>query len=306
MISHSVTSTARATPARSQGAHLALLIGMNLIWGLNLIASKIGVGAVSADLFHCPALRLARDFCCFRSLKVASRPDDQLLAAAMLTGPAAFSLLFTGMYHGRRCGDGRRREPDGRAVLDAVVDLAARRNDPLAPPLGITLAFGGMAHHQLRSARVRSTGKVWRWSSRRASFRSLGLIFVKRLKDIRALNCRRGSRVVGGPMLLLLSLLLETGQWAAMRRELAGLGSLFFTTMMSSLIAHTALVLPRQQLPGHEPVADHVAVAVVRHLFRRDVADDQLTPRMLLGGAVTLVGVFIVVMREKRLVDTGT
>jgi hypothetical protein len=27
---------------------------------------------------------------------------------------------------------------------------------------------------------------------------------------------------------------------------------------------------------------------------------------MLLGGAVTLVGVFIVVMREKRLVDTGT
>ncbi len=33
---------------------------------------------------------------------------------------------------------------------------------------------------------------------------------------------------------------------------------------------------------------------------------DQLTARMLVGGAVTLIGVFIVVMREKRLVDTGT
>jgi hypothetical protein len=34
--------------------------------------------------------------------------------------------------------------------------------------------------------------------------------------------------------------------------------------------------------------------------------DDQLTARMLAGGAVTLIGVLIVVLREKRIVDTGT
>ena len=33
--------------------------------------------------------------------------------------------------------------------------------------------------------------------------------------------------------------------------------------------------------------------------------DDHLTT-CIAGGAVTLIGVFIVVMREKRLVDTGT
>jgi len=33
---------------------------------------------------------------------------------------------------------------------------------------------------------------------------------------------------------------------------------------------------------------------------------DQLTARMLLGGAVTLAGVLIVLMREQRIADTGT
>ena len=40
--------------------------------------------------------------------------------------------------------------------------------------------------------------------------------------------------------------------------------------------------------------------------FGVTLLDDHLTTRMLAGGAVTLIGVFIVVMREKRLVDTGT
>jgi O-acetylserine/cysteine efflux transporter len=40
--------------------------------------------------------------------------------------------------------------------------------------------------------------------------------------------------------------------------------------------------------------------------FGVTLLDDQLTTRMLLGGALTLIGVFIVVMREKRIVDTGT
>jgi O-acetylserine/cysteine efflux transporter len=33
---------------------------------------------------------------------------------------------------------------------------------------------------------------------------------------------------------------------------------------------------------------------------------DQLTARMLAGGAVTLLGVLIVVLREQRIADTGT
>ena len=40
--------------------------------------------------------------------------------------------------------------------------------------------------------------------------------------------------------------------------------------------------------------------------FGVTLLNDQLTARMLAGGAVTLIGVLIVVLREKRIVDTGT
>jgi O-acetylserine/cysteine efflux transporter len=85
-----------------------------------------------------------------------------------------------------------------------------------------------------------------------------------------------------------------------------GWGALFFTTVLSSLVAHTAWYY----LVGRYPVTSLSPITLLSPLFGIffgvTLLNDQLTPRMLLGGAVTLVGVFIVVMREKRLVDTGT
>jgi O-acetylserine/cysteine efflux transporter len=41
-------------------------------------------------------------------------------------------------------------------------------------------------------------------------------------------------------------------------------------------------------------------------VFGVTLLHDHLTVRMLIGGAITLVGVFIVLLREKRLIDVGT
>jgi O-acetylserine/cysteine efflux transporter len=85
-----------------------------------------------------------------------------------------------------------------------------------------------------------------------------------------------------------------------------GWASLAFTTLMSSLVAHTAWYY----LVSKYPVTSLSPITLLSPLFGVffgvTLLDDQLTPRMLVGGAVTLIGVFIVVMREKRLVDTGT
>ena len=136
---------------------------------------------------------------------------------------------------------------------------------------------------------------------------SLGLIFVKRLKDIRPLELQAWIAIVGGPMLMLFSVVLEGGQMESVRLATwQGWAALFFTTVMSSLIAHTAWYY----LVGRYPVTSLSPITLLSPLFGVffgvTLLNDQLTPRMLIGGAVTLVGVFIVVMREKRLVDTGT
>lgn len=287
------------------GRDLALLIVMNLIWGLNLIASKIGVGEFSPIFFT--ALR-------FGSLAVFLLPMlhmhsgqmKNLLAAAMLTGPAAFGLLFVGVY----------------LVEDAsAVAIASQLGIPFSTllsvwllgevirwrrMLGITLAFAGMVIISF-DPRVFSYRDGLALVALSCLVSSFGLIFVKRLSGIRPLELQAWIAAAGGPVLLALSLALEKGQWASVQNaSWNGWTALFFTTAMSSLVAHTTWYY----LIGRYPVTSLSPLTLLSPLFGIffgvTLLDDHLTARMLLGGAVTLVGVFIVVMREKRLVDTGT
>jgi O-acetylserine/cysteine efflux transporter len=113
--------------------------------------------------------------------------------------------------------------------------------------------------------------------------------------------------IVGGPVLLLISGVMEGDQWMKVADATwRGWTALLFTAVMSSLIAHTGWYY----LVSRYPVTSLSPLTLLSPLFGIvfgiTLLDDQLTPRMLLGGAVTLVGVFIVLMREKRLVDTGT
>lgn len=301
----SVTQPATSQPDTLDGRDLALLIGMNLIWGLNLIASKIGVGEFppifftamrfgSLALFLIPLLKLHRGQMAY------------LLAAAMLTGPAAFALLFAGVY----------------LVEDAsAVAIASQMGVPFSTllsvwllgevirwrrTLGIVLAFGGITIISF-DPRVFSyrDGLILVVLSCLVS--SLGLIFLKRLKNIRPLELQAWIASVGGPVLLFLSLAIESNQWTAVQNATwEGWSALLFTTVMSSLIAHTAWYY----LVSRYPVTSLSPLTLLSPLFGiffgMTLLGDHLTPRMLLGGAVTLIGVLIVVVRERRLPDTGT
>ena len=136
---------------------------------------------------------------------------------------------------------------------------------------------------------------------------SLGLIFVKRLKDIGALQLQAWITVVGGPALLLISLALESGQWTALvNADASGWGALAFNTIMSSLVAHTGWYY----LVGRYPVTSLSPLTLLSPIFGVffgvTLLHDELTPKTLLGSAVTLLGVLIVLMREKHIASTAT
>jgi O-acetylserine/cysteine efflux transporter len=301
----SVTTTSPGEPTSLAGRDLALLIGMNLIWGLNLIASKIGVGEFppifftalrfgSLALFLVPMLRIHRG------------QMTNLFAAAMLTGPAAFALLFAGIF---------------LAEDAATVAVASQMGVPFSTlmsvwflgetirwrrTLGIVLAFAGIVIISF-DPRVFAYWEGLALVVCSSFVSSLGLIYLKRLKGIRPLELQSWIALVGGGILLILSLLLEGGQMDAVRNATwEGWSALFFTTVMSSLIAHTAWY----HLVGRYPVTSLSPITLLSPLFGIffgvTLLNDQLTARMLAGGAVTLIGVLIVVLREKRIVDTGT
>ena len=300
-----VTSTHAGEPTSLAPRDLALLIGMNLIWGLNLIASKVGVGQFppifftalrfgSLALFLLPMLRLHRG-------QMAN-----LFAAAMLTGPATFALLFAGIY---------------LAEDAATVAVASQMSVPFSTlmsvwflgetirwrrTLGIVLAFAGIVIISF-DPRVFAYWEGLALVVCSSFVSSLGLIFLKRLKGIGPLEVQSWIALVGGGILLGLSLILEGGQMTAVRNaNWEGWLALFFTTVMSSLVAHTAWFY----LVARYPVTSLSPITLLSPLFGIffgvTLLDDHLTTRMLAGGAVTLIGVLIVVLREKRIVDTGT
>lgn len=285
--------------------HLLLLVLMNLVWGLNLIASKIGVAQLPPILFT--ALRFGSlALFLLPLLKIHRGQMGNLFLAAMLTGPAAFSLLFLGVYY---------------AEDAATVAIASQMSVPISTllsiwllgetirwrrTLGIALAFGGMLIISF-DPRVFAYWEGLALVVASTFFAALGLIFVKRLNNIKALELQAWIAVAGGSMLMLLSLLFEQGQWEAIQSaDWRAWAALAFTAVMSSLLAHTAWYY----LVSKYPVTSLSPITLLSPLFGIffgvTLLDDQLTARMLVGGAVTLIGVFIVVMREKRLVDTGT
>jgi O-acetylserine/cysteine efflux transporter len=297
--------TADSDPHSISPRDLALLIGMNLIWGLNLIASKIGVAQLPPVLFT--ALRfMALGLLLIPFLRLHRGQMKNLLAAAVLTGPLTFALLFIGVF----------------LVADAsMVAIASQMGVPFSTllsvwllgetirwrrRLGIALAFGGIAVIGF-DPRAFAYAEGLMLVILSCFVGSLGLVFVKRLRDIKALELQAWIGIVGGPTLFLFSLIAETNQLeATINADWRAWAALFFTTVMSSLIAHTGWYY----LVSRYPVTSLSPLTLLSPLFGVffgvTLLADQLTWRMLLGGAITLVGVLIVLIREKRLIDTGT
>jgi O-acetylserine/cysteine efflux transporter len=301
----SVTSESAGDSSSLAGRDLALLIGMNLIWGLNLISSKIGVSQFPPIFFT--ALRFGSlALFLVPMLKIHRGQMTNLFAAAMLTGPAAFALLFAGIF---------------LTADAATVAVATQMSVPFSTLMsvmflgetirwrrimGIVLAFAGIVIISF-DPRVFAYWQGLALVVCSSFVSSLGLIFLKRLKGIRPLELQSWIALAGGLILLVLSLSLEGGQMSAIRHATwEGWGALLFTTVMSSLIAHTAWY----HLVGRYPVTSLSPLTLLSPLFGIffgvTLLHDQLTARMLVGGAVTLIGVLIVVLREKRIADTGT
>jgi O-acetylserine/cysteine efflux transporter len=295
----------RGEPDSLHGRDLALLVGMNLIWGLNLVVSKIGVGEFapifftamrfgSLALFLLPMLRIHRG------------QMKNLLVAALLTGPLSFGLLFTGI---------------SRAQDASTVAIATQLGVPFSTVLsvwllgehihwrrvlGIVLAFSGVVIIGF-DPRVFAYRDGLGLVIASSFVAALGLIFVKRLSGVRPLELQAWIASVGGPVLLLMSLLLESGQrQSLLTASWKGWAALAFTAVLSSLIAHSAWYY----LISRHPVTRLSPITLLSPLFGVffgvTLLGDHLTARMLAGGAVTLAGVFIVVLRERRIVDTGT
>jgi O-acetylserine/cysteine efflux transporter len=284
---------------------LALLVAVTLIWGLNLVVSKIGVEHIPPMLFTLLRFSIAAVLLA-PWLRLHPGHMSAIVVAALLSGGIHVALLFAGL-----------------ALAENVssVAIASQLGTPFTTLLsvallgevvrwrrwsGILLAFAGVVIMSF------DPQVVDRWASlglvvASAFVSSLGLIAIKKLGSFRPLELQAWIAWTSVPVLLVITAILERDRipplasvppeaWAA----------LAFAAVVSSVLAQAGFY----RLLRRYPVTSVAPVITLSPLFSVAfgvlLLEDQLTPRIIVGGACTLAGVFIITLRERRISDTST
>jgi O-acetylserine/cysteine efflux transporter len=287
------------------GRDLAALVGISAIWGFNLIAIKVGVDQMPPIFFS---------FVRFSILAVAVVPFLRvrrgemrwLLLASACSGGLQFALLFVGI---------------AMSGSMSAVAIAGQLGVPFTTLLSIAI-LGEQVRWRRWSGILLSFAGVMLIGFDPSMFDSLaglglvvlgalvgsiGLVAMKRVHDIKPLELQAWFAWTSVPVLLLLTALFEEGQLASLGAiDLMGAGAVLYTALVSSLFAHTVYfaLVQRYAVTSVTPLT--VLAPLFSVAFAVLLLGEALDWRMLVGGAMTLVGVVIIALRERRLPDTGT
>ena len=285
---------------------LFLLVGITFIWGFNLITSKVGVGEIPPILFT--FLRFAVVAIVLTPvLRIQPGQMSAIVVAGLLSGALSFALNFAALR---------------RASSVSSVAIAGQLSVPFATLLSVALLGEAVRWRRWTGIALSFIGVGImgfdpqigeRWESlalvvASAFVGALGLIAVKKLRGFTPIELLAWTVWVGLPVLLLTTLRVEQPDIAQLLHDVTwkGWASLAFAAVGASLIAHTGYFHLVQRYPVTSVAPLTTLSPVFSVIFGVMLLGDQLTGRILMGGACTLLGVLIITLREKRIVDTGS
>ena len=285
--------------------HLALLLGITVLWGLNLVVSRAGLAQIPPVLYTLLRMLLVAAVL-VPWLKPARGQMNALIVAALLSGGLNFALLFIGL---------------SLATNVSSVAIASQLGVPMTTLLsvallgeqvrwrrwtGIALSFAGVLVLGL-DPQVFARGTSLTLVVLSAFVGALGVIAIKKLNGVQPLQLQAWMAWTSAPVLLVLTVLFEHTRWGSVASIGAlGWAAVGYSAIGATLIAHTAFFW----LVQRHPVTSIAPLTVLSPLFSVvlgvTLLHDQLTPRIALGGLITLSGVVIVSLRERRMVDIGS
>ena len=279
-------------------SHLLFLIFINLIWGLNVVAVKVGVN-------HFPPFMLTG--LRFGILLILLAPFLEwyrgqmgtVFIVALTTGTLHFGLLFLGFSRIDEVSTAAIAIQLFAPFSTILSVIFLRESVGWRRVLGIALAFGGVTI-------IGFDPEVFGYLDGlvlvvvAAFSMAVGTTFMKRLRHVSVFGLQGWLALISTPFVLLLSAGLETGHVAALKS--AGSTTWIavgYTALAASLIGHGGSYYLIQRYPVSVIAPFTLLTSVFAVLFSVTLLGDQLTWRIILGGVVTLLGVYIVAMRQR-------
>ena len=278
-------------------SHLLLAALVCVAWGLNAVAAKIGVTYIPPVFFT--GLRFVFVLICLASwLKPVPGKWAALVPAVFFMGGLHFALIFTGA----KFSDASTMAIVNQLYVPISVLLAMLwlgENVPLRRWLGIALAFCGVIVFSLDASVASHLFGVFLLVLDAISM-AIGTVLLRRLSGVSPFVMQAWMAALGIPFLFATSLIFETGQLAAVAgAPWQAWAALAYTVIAGSLIGHT----------GYYILLQHYEVSLVGSVLLLGPAigvlggvailSEPFTPMIVLGAAMTLMGVAIVLRRAQ-------
>lgn len=290
------------TPASRAFAPLDFvqLISIAVIWGANNVAAKIAVDAfpplMTATLRF--AVVLIALWPWLKPLpREAVRP---MLAMVALVGPAHFGIQYVGlslahdltpMIVGMQLW-----------VPFSVLFAALLLKEPIGPlrAAGVGLAFAGVAAMTFDPIVFAQGGALVMIAVAAAAY-GMGAVIVRRIPGVDAWTMQVWIALATAPVCGIGSALFERGHIDAAREaSWIAWGCVLFGAIASSLIANAFMFKLVQRYEVSRTTPYLLLSPLIAFALAAVVLGDQVTSRIALGAAVTLSGVLLVALAERR------
>ncbi len=274
---------------------IALVLVINLVWGLTFIAAKLALAELPAIWFT--GIRFAL-LCLVLAPMLRWVPGQmpRLLVVALFCGAVHFALQYGGLYLAEDVSTvavvTQTQLPF--SVLLAVLFLGERLT--ALRFAGIAAAFGGVVVIGF-DPRVMGYGTAVVLILLASIAMATAQVLMRGLRNVAIFNLQAWIALLSAPSLLGLSLLIESNQIEMSRAaSWAAWGNLAFTAFGSSLIGFAGMFHLLRRYPVTLVTPMFLLAPIFGIVAGVTVLGDVLTPRMMLGGALTLAGVLAVTL----------
>jgi O-acetylserine/cysteine efflux transporter len=275
---------------------MAMALIVMVIWGFNFAVAKFGLREFSPMFLMC--LR-------FTGVAVALLPFvrvprgqmKEIFILSVLLGSLHFPLMFTGLtgVDAATASIAIQLQVPFSSILAAILyrdKLGWKRG------LGMAISFGGVIVIAGEPRALDNTFYLGLVIVAALVF-SIVNIQIKRIGDINGFTLNGWMAVMAAPQLLVATLVMESGQWEQLRSATwLGWSSIVYMAVMVTIVSYLMWYPLVRKYPVNQTMPWTLLAPVFGVLSGIIVLGEPMTPAMVIGGALTLVGVAVIVIRK--------
>ncbi len=281
--------------------HFLFLVLITFVWALSLVAVSIGVQGMPPLLFT--GLRfLFLALILLPFLRWHPGQMGKIVIVAMGTGAVQFGLFFTGIYIAEDLSSVAIATQLGVPFTTLLSVIFLGEVVRWRRWTGIFLSFAGVMVISF-DPRVLAYFDGMAFGIAAALVGAVATIIMRQLKEVKVFALQAWIAMLSWPLLLPASALIEGDPWTAIAAAPTKTWiAIAFTALVSNLVAHAGLyyLIQRYEVSRVSPLTLLTPLFTV--VLGITILDDQLTPRMIAGIAITLLGVLIIALRQPKTV----